>query len=437
MNHERWSTVVPKMFSKQVLQSSVSTNVGLLIVAVCLVGSGFALNCKICHSTGDYELCLRSSSAPCTVSLVNATHLLLASANPTLRNVTLKGTPQYQCFQVNYTVGPMWQYQMGCTYATTKICEGWREASKCQTTTSNVMGVPTRAKIPHLADYAPHAPPLIIHPHNVVQKAGQPVVAVQPAVVVVTRDYKSAAGGSRLTADMDVIDIAPGAVFLVDGGFSLECKICDEFYKDDWCLHYSIISCNRSLAFDTHEFMASINPSLEDIPFKYEPNYQCIEVSAVFLVGGVTVERKMSPKQVLQRLVSADIGLIALFVGTVFYVGGGFSLECKTCDSVGNYKRCLLNLTVSCNRSLANTTHQLMASINSSLKYVPLKAEPKYQCIQVNYTSENKPHYYMGCTIAKNKICESLPSDVKCITTNGASESSMLNKCSKVIHVYS
>uniref|UniRef100_A0A182Q7I4 Uncharacterized protein n=1 Tax=Anopheles farauti TaxID=69004 RepID=A0A182Q7I4_9DIPT len=190
------------MSSKQVLQSSkVFTNVGLLAIAVwCLAGSGFALNCKICHATGDYEQCLKSTSAPCTVSLVNTTHLFLSSANPSLRNATFKGgVPQYQCFQVNYTIGPIWQYQMGCTFGTTKICEGWREASRCQTTTSNVMGIPTRARIPHIADYAPNAPPLIIHPHThntVIQHrpAGQPVVPIQPAVVVVTRNYKPSSG---------------------------------------------------------------------------------------------------------------------------------------------------------------------------------------------------------------------------------------------------
>uniref|UniRef100_A0A182SC01 Uncharacterized protein n=1 Tax=Anopheles maculatus TaxID=74869 RepID=A0A182SC01_9DIPT len=58
----------------------------------------------------------------------------------------------------------MWHYQMGCTYATTKICEGWREASKCLTTTSNVMGVPGRVRPPHIADYNPHGPPVMIHP---------------------------------------------------------------------------------------------------------------------------------------------------------------------------------------------------------------------------------------------------------------------------------
>ncbi|XP_052888472.1 uncharacterized protein LOC128296972 [Anopheles moucheti] len=148
---------------QQVLQRSVSSDAGRLIVsllvAVCLVGSALALNCKICQSTGDYEACLRSPSAPCTVPLVNTTHLYLTTANPTLRNVTYQGVPMFQCFQVNYTVGLMWHYQMGCTYTNTKICEGWRAASKCLTTTSNVMGVPGRVPVPHTAVYNPHGPP--------------------------------------------------------------------------------------------------------------------------------------------------------------------------------------------------------------------------------------------------------------------------------------
>uniref|UniRef100_A0A182W050 Uncharacterized protein n=1 Tax=Anopheles minimus TaxID=112268 RepID=A0A182W050_9DIPT len=174
------------MSSKQVLHSPVSVLdtgrlIALLLVAVCFVGSALTLNCKICQSTGDYEACLRSPSTPCTVPLVNTTHLFLASANPTLRNVTYRGVPQYQCFQVNYTVGPMWHYQMGCTYLTTKICEGWRAASKCLTTTSNVMGVPGRVRVPHIADYNPHGPPVMIHP-------------VQTSVTGMKRSSKSNSG---------------------------------------------------------------------------------------------------------------------------------------------------------------------------------------------------------------------------------------------------
>uniref|UniRef100_A0A182PKM0 Uncharacterized protein n=1 Tax=Anopheles epiroticus TaxID=199890 RepID=A0A182PKM0_9DIPT len=214
------------MSSQQVLPANrVSFGGGrlialLLFTASCLVGSGryrtlvvavpsetllippafrppaglASLNCKICHSTGNYEECLRSSSAPCTVSLVNATHLFLATANPSLRNVTYAGAvPQFQCFQVNYTVGVMWHYQMGCTYATTKICEGWRAASKCATTTSNVMGVPGRVRVPHIADYNPNAPPLMIHPlsGHAVQQGHVPIGA--PAVPV-PRSTQSAAG---------------------------------------------------------------------------------------------------------------------------------------------------------------------------------------------------------------------------------------------------
>uniref|UniRef100_A0A182RNS7 Uncharacterized protein n=1 Tax=Anopheles funestus TaxID=62324 RepID=A0A182RNS7_ANOFN len=181
------------MSSKQVLQRSVSSDAGRLIVSllvvVCLVGSAMSLNCKICQSTGDFEACLRSSSVPCTVPLVNTTHLFLASANPTLQNITYQGVPQYQCFQVNYTVGPIWHYQMGCTYLTTKICEGWRAASKCLTTTSNVMGVPGRVRVPHIADYSPNAPPIMIHPHS-----NGAVQQGQPAVTGMNRSYKSAAG---------------------------------------------------------------------------------------------------------------------------------------------------------------------------------------------------------------------------------------------------
>uniref|UniRef100_A0A182JDK3 Uncharacterized protein n=1 Tax=Anopheles atroparvus TaxID=41427 RepID=A0A182JDK3_ANOAO len=171
-----------------------------LLVAVCLVGSGLALNCRVCHSAGDYRECLRSAAAPCSVSMVNTTHLFLAASNPTLRNATWKAgqPPQYQCFQVNYTsVAGVWSYEMGCTFTTTKICEGWRTASKCRTDTFNMIGVPTRRPAPIRADYNPQGVPLVILPHNTsyVVHEIKPVQPVPPpAVIVVHRNYKSAAG---------------------------------------------------------------------------------------------------------------------------------------------------------------------------------------------------------------------------------------------------
>ncbi|XP_053668590.1 uncharacterized protein LOC128718994 [Anopheles marshallii] len=190
---------------QQVVQRSVSSGDAgrltvSLLVAVCLVGSALALNCKICQSTGDYEACLRSPSAPCTVPLVNTTHLFLTSANPTLRNVTYQGVPMFQCFQVNYTVGPMWHYQMGCTYINTKICEGWRAASKCLTTTSNVMGVPGRVKVPHIADYNPHGPPVLPHTNGV----------VQPSVTGMKRSSKSASGRSAVLVECLMLTMVVG-----------------------------------------------------------------------------------------------------------------------------------------------------------------------------------------------------------------------------------
>uniref|UniRef100_A0A182LU42 Uncharacterized protein n=1 Tax=Anopheles culicifacies TaxID=139723 RepID=A0A182LU42_9DIPT len=200
------------MSSKQVLSCAVSSDTGrliaLLLIAVCFVGSALALNCKICQSTGDYEACLRSSSAMCTVPLVNTTHLFLATANPTLRNSTYHGVPQFQCFQVNYTVGPMWHYQMGCTYITTKICEGWRAASKCLTTTSNVMGVPGRVQVPRIADYNPHGPPVMIHPHsnNGIQQ-GHPV---QPVVTGMNRSFKSDSGRNGMLVECLMLTMVVG-----------------------------------------------------------------------------------------------------------------------------------------------------------------------------------------------------------------------------------
>uniref|UniRef100_A0A1Y9G856 Uncharacterized protein n=1 Tax=Anopheles albimanus TaxID=7167 RepID=A0A1Y9G856_ANOAL len=61
------------------------------------------------------------------------THLLLLQHNPTLRKDPPVGTvgSGYQCFQVNYTVQDVWNYQMGCTYADNRICKGWKLNTQC------------------------------------------------------------------------------------------------------------------------------------------------------------------------------------------------------------------------------------------------------------------------------------------------------------------
>ncbi|XP_040160218.1 uncharacterized protein LOC120898437 [Anopheles arabiensis] len=214
-----------------------------LLVATCFVGSGLAsLNCKICHSIGNYEECLRSPSAPCTASLVNTSHLFLSSSNPTLRNVSYPGpVPEFQCFQVNYTVGVMWHYQMGCTYATTKICEGWKTASKCLTTRSNVMGVPGRVKVPLRADYNPNGPPIQIHPRPNAAAAAVPVQhSTQP----------------------------------------LNCKICHSTGNYEECLRSPSAPCTASLVNTSHLFLSSSNPTLRNVSYSGPvPEFQCFQVN--------------------------------------------------------------------------------------------------------------------------------------------------------------
>uniref|UniRef100_A0A182IPV2 Uncharacterized protein n=1 Tax=Anopheles atroparvus TaxID=41427 RepID=A0A182IPV2_ANOAO len=185
-----------------VLASVGATRILTLLVAVCLFGSGIALNCQVCHSTGNYQECLRNATATCTVSMVNTTHLFLAPSNPTLRNVTLpKGKPQFQCFQVNYTgaAGKAWNYEMGCTFASTKICEGWRKAIKCHTGTAKLPSVTVRT-VPVRPTPVPPATSqglqVVIVPGNTygVQQATPPPPVARPAVIVVHGKYKSSAG---------------------------------------------------------------------------------------------------------------------------------------------------------------------------------------------------------------------------------------------------
>uniref|UniRef100_A0A182FZ23 Uncharacterized protein n=1 Tax=Anopheles albimanus TaxID=7167 RepID=A0A182FZ23_ANOAL len=171
------------MFNKQHQPSPNAALPIALLLILCLAGSALALQCKVCQSTGDYRKCVQSAPIECTESLVNTTHLYLTSNNPSLRYSTYSGAPpvQFQCFQVNYTFGGLWSYHMGCTFTTTKICEGWHVPNKCRTQS---------APVPKIADYNPHGSPAVLFPH----RTETHVVhhhAVPPSVVVVTRNSKS------------------------------------------------------------------------------------------------------------------------------------------------------------------------------------------------------------------------------------------------------
>ncbi|XP_049530061.1 uncharacterized protein LOC125948241 [Anopheles darlingi] len=183
-------SVFQKMFNKQQqLPRDAALSIPFLLI-LCLAGSALALECKVCQSTGDYRKCVQSAPILCSESLVNTTHLYLTSSNPSLRYSTYSGVPpvQFQCFQVNYTFGGLWSYHMGCTYTTTKICEGWHVPNKCRTQS---------APVPRIADYNPHGSPDVLFPHktetHIVHHHG-----VAPSVVVVTRNGKSNASSHGL-----------------------------------------------------------------------------------------------------------------------------------------------------------------------------------------------------------------------------------------------
>uniref|UniRef100_A0A2M4CLH0 Putative agap013105-pa-like protein n=1 Tax=Anopheles darlingi TaxID=43151 RepID=A0A2M4CLH0_ANODA len=104
------------------------------------------VSCSFCQSIGNYNTCLQTAkSVECNDALVQMTHLLLSPHNPTLRKDPSMGTVGvgYQCFRVNYTVQDIWNYQMGCTYADNRICQGWKLNTQCSSVPAKVVATTT------------------------------------------------------------------------------------------------------------------------------------------------------------------------------------------------------------------------------------------------------------------------------------------------------
>uniref|UniRef100_A0A182WRL0 Uncharacterized protein n=1 Tax=Anopheles quadriannulatus TaxID=34691 RepID=A0A182WRL0_ANOQN len=90
-------------------------------------------SCKFCQSANNYSSCIATAGeVECTVALVNMTHLLLQPHNPSLAKQAAPSAGQFQCFQVNYTTAGVWNYHMGCTFAGSNICAGWKVLSQCK-----------------------------------------------------------------------------------------------------------------------------------------------------------------------------------------------------------------------------------------------------------------------------------------------------------------
>ncbi|KFB35536.1 AGAP013105-PA-like protein [Anopheles sinensis] len=129
----RWRSLldvfVPSHFGDNMWQTR-NTWVFLLLASV--VSSGvYGLTCNFCQSSNNYTSCLKSYPVECTEAVVNVTNLLLAPHNPSLKAGVSPG-PEMQCFQVNFTANGVTNYQMGCTFARSHICEGWTVPSQCR-----------------------------------------------------------------------------------------------------------------------------------------------------------------------------------------------------------------------------------------------------------------------------------------------------------------
>uniref|UniRef100_A0A182Q7M6 Secreted protein n=1 Tax=Anopheles farauti TaxID=69004 RepID=A0A182Q7M6_9DIPT len=106
----------------------------LLLAASTLALGGHAFSCRFCQSVNNFNSCVDSAGqVECSDGVVNMTHLQLLPHNPSLARAA--PTPgQYQCFQANFTSNGVWNYQMGCTFAGSKLCDGWKVLSQCRLT---------------------------------------------------------------------------------------------------------------------------------------------------------------------------------------------------------------------------------------------------------------------------------------------------------------
>uniref|UniRef100_A0A182MPE5 Uncharacterized protein n=1 Tax=Anopheles culicifacies TaxID=139723 RepID=A0A182MPE5_9DIPT len=108
----------------------------LLPLACIFTYKAEGLSCKFCQSSNNYNNCINAAGlVECNGALVNMTHLLLSPHNPSLAKVPAAN--QYQCFQVNYTANGVWNYHMGCSFAGSNICDGWKVLSQCKVSNGN------------------------------------------------------------------------------------------------------------------------------------------------------------------------------------------------------------------------------------------------------------------------------------------------------------
>uniref|UniRef100_A0A182RNS5 Uncharacterized protein n=1 Tax=Anopheles funestus TaxID=62324 RepID=A0A182RNS5_ANOFN len=108
----------------------------ILLLAYIFNNEADGLSCKFCQAINNYNNCISTAGlVECNDALVNMTHLLLNPHNPSLGKVS--PVSQYQCFQVNYTTNGVWNYHMGCSFAGSNICTGWKVLSQCKVSNSN------------------------------------------------------------------------------------------------------------------------------------------------------------------------------------------------------------------------------------------------------------------------------------------------------------
>uniref|UniRef100_A0AAG5CTB3 Uncharacterized protein n=1 Tax=Anopheles atroparvus TaxID=41427 RepID=A0AAG5CTB3_ANOAO len=138
----------------QKLETWVCFLLSLVLALSC--GGAYGLSCNFCQPESNYSSCLQHGGpVECTEALVNVTHLLLVQHVPALRSVS--PMPEFQCFQANYTVNGVTNYQMGCTYAESHICEGWAVLSQCKITNGTTTKMPQSYGTPTKPSVGPNS----------------------------------------------------------------------------------------------------------------------------------------------------------------------------------------------------------------------------------------------------------------------------------------
>uniref|UniRef100_A0A2M3Z932 Putative secreted mucin n=1 Tax=Anopheles braziliensis TaxID=58242 RepID=A0A2M3Z932_9DIPT len=174
-----------------------------LVVLAMMVGSGWSLICRDCHSRESFAKCeVMGPQVNCTAEIVNEIHARFVDDNPTL--LPGYGT-EFKCFRINGwrkhangTDTGLRGFAQGCTFNSTDFCNGWSgtlNITGCATcTTDNCDQVPSIPTVAPPITTTTSAQTTTTSSQTTTTSVQQTTTSTQPTASATTKKPSSATG---------------------------------------------------------------------------------------------------------------------------------------------------------------------------------------------------------------------------------------------------